>query len=80
MFSATPAAMKQQPFALFKLTEEEHRLLQHVADRPRRWTGFSPDATDYLMRRHLARACRRGRVLAITTAGKGTLEAISLLG
>jgi hypothetical protein len=65
--------------ARFDLTQEEYRLLEHVADRPRRWKGFSPDATDHLMRRHLAKASSRGRVLAITTAGLGTLEAIRLL-
>jgi hypothetical protein len=77
--SATAKSAMRNPLSLFGLTEEAYCLLNHVSDKPRRWSGFSPDATDHLMRRHLVRACSHGLVLLITLAGKATLEAIAIL-
>jgi hypothetical protein len=72
-------ARKLDPLEVFNLTEEEYRLLEHVASRPRRWKGFSTVAVDFLSRRCLIRECSRGRVIAISIAGRGCLEAIKLL-
>lgn len=77
--SATAKSAHHNPLSLFDLNQEEYQLLNHLSDHPKRSNGFTSDAVDYLMRRHLVRACSRGRILAITSAGKGTVEAIGLL-
>jgi hypothetical protein len=73
------AIQLSNPLAIFSLTEEEYKLLDHVQDRPKRWKGFPSDAVNYLLRRHLVNACSRGRILVITLAGLGTIEAINIL-
>jgi hypothetical protein len=77
--SATAKSAMRNPLSLFDLNQEEYCLLNHVSDRPRRWNGFSPDAADYLRRRHLVNICSHGLLLLITVAGKATLEAIAIL-
>lgn len=77
--AATKAAATTHPLLLFSLTIEEYQLLNHIHDQPKRWRGFSPEAVNYMLRRHLVNACCRGRILAITLAGLGTFEAINIL-
>jgi hypothetical protein len=79
MITATPIAVNKKSLAAFNLNEDEYRVLKQIANRPRRTAGFSVDAVDYLLLRHLVTASNRGRLLMISTAGKGSLEAIELL-
>jgi hypothetical protein len=72
-------ARKLDPLKVFNLTEEEYRLLEHVASRPRSWSGFSRDTVKFLLRDHLIRLRDHGRIVVISCAGAAILDAISTM-